>query len=478
MARRRTAGFAAGRFEVPKVPDYVVAELRYDSRVAVSAARGRFEAPAAAEGTARGLNELLAGFRIKRVASHFGMSERKLAARAAPPGARARMTADFAQGGVVQIVPRDAKDAARIAARLRRSKAVWNAYVAPRPVPAQAPEGSSTTSRNFEPAQGYLHSAPDGIGAMEVWGRAGGKGRGVTICDIEGNWNTSHEDLPAGIPLFGGTVIATPDWRNHGTAVLGEMVSKPGTSGTVGIAHEARAATHSAIVGGVFNTAAAIMGAAARLGAGDVILIELQATGPNGKYVAMQYWDDVFSAIMAATARGITVVEAAGNGDENFDLPVFAGTGLQKDSGAIVVGAGIPPTNFFDSFGFGAAMPGYSTIGVPRSRIWFSNYGRIVNVHGWGWHVTTCGYGDAQGGAENRWYTHRFSGTSSASPIVTGAAAVLQGIAKATNGAPLTPAKVRSILMGSGTPQVAGPGVPLSQRIGPLPNLAKAAKLV
>jgi subtilisin family serine protease len=478
MARRRTAGFAAGKFEAPKVPDYVVAELRYDSRVAVSAARGRFEAPAAAEATARGLNEVLAGFRVKRVASHFGLSERKLAARATPLRARVRPSAEFAQGGVVQVVPRDSRDAARIAARLKRSNAVWNAYVAPRPVPANAPDGASTTSRNFEPAQGYLHSAPDGIGAMEVWGISGGKGRGVTICDIEGNWNYTHEDLPAAIPLLGGTVIAGLDWKNHGTAVLGEMVSKPGTSGTVGIAHEARAATHAAIVGGVFNTAAAIMGAAARLGAGDVILIELQATGPNGKYVAMQYWDDVFSAIMAATARGITVVEAAGNGDENFDLPVFAGTGLQKDSGAIVVGAGIPPTNFLDSFGFGGSMPGYSKIGVPRSRIWFSNYGRIVNVHGWGWHVTSCGYGDAQGGVESRWYTHRFSGTSSASPIVTGAAAVLQGVAKAKHGAPLTPAKVRSILMSTGTPQVAGPGVPLSQRIGPLPNLAKAVKLV
>jgi hypothetical protein len=32
--------------------------------------------------------------------------------------------------------------------------------------------------------------------------------------------------------------------------------------------------------------------------------------------------------------------------------------------------------------------------------------------------------------------------------------------------------------MSTGTPQVAGPGVPLSQRIGPLPNLAKAVKLV
>jgi subtilisin family serine protease len=305
-------------------------------------------------------------------------------------------------------------------------------------------------------------------------------GRGVTICDIEGNWNLSHEDLPAGIRLLGGTVIASLDWRDHGTAVLGEMVSRPGAVGTVGIVPDAKAVVHAAMVGGVFNTAAAISGAADKLKAGDVILIELQATGPNGKYVAMQYWDDVFAAIVAATAKGITVVEAAGNGDENFELPVFTGTGLQKDSGAIVVGAGVPPMNFFDHAGAGGSMPGYAEIGVPRSRIWFSNHGKIVNVQGWGWHVTTLGYGDAQGGTadENRWYTHRFSGTSSASPIVTGAVAALQGAAKAKLGAPLTPAKVRSLLMSTGTPQVAGPGVPLSQRIGPLPSLAAALKKI
>jgi subtilisin family serine protease len=248
-----------------------------------------------------------------------------------------------------------------------------------------------------------------------------------------------------------------------------------GYTGTVGISHQARAGTHSAVIGGVFNTAGAIMGAAGKLRAGDVILIELQATGPNGKYVAMQYWNDTFSAIVAATAKGITVVEAAGNGDENFDLPVFSGTGLQKDSGAIVVGAGIPPTNFFDAQGFGPGTS-YTKIGVPRSRIWFSNYGKIVSVQGWGWHVTTCGYGDAQGGPnQNAWYTLRFSGTSSASPIVTGAATCLQGMAKAKLGAPLSPINVRKILIQTGTPQVPGPGVPLSQHIGPLPNLARAA---
>ena len=75
--------------------------------------------------------------------------------------------------------------------------------------------------------------------------------------------------------------------------------------------------------------------------------------------------------------------------------------------------------------GSGAGLPFYASLVVPRSRIFFSNYGKIVNVQAWGWHVTTLGYGDAQGDAsEDRWYTLRFSGTSSASPIVTGAVAL------------------------------------------------------
>jgi subtilisin family serine protease len=336
-------------------------------------------------------------------------------------------------------------------------------------VPAAVLSGAQVGSRNFEPSQGYLHSAPNGIGAMDVWSLSGAKGSGVTICDIEGNWNRRHEDLPSGIPLIGGTAIDDLGWRNHGTAVLGEMIAIPDVRGAVGISHTAKAAVHSAVINGVFNTAGAIAAATAALKAGDVILIELQATGPNGKYVAMQFWPDIFTAIVAATAKGITVVEAAGNGNENFDLTIFNGTGLQKDSGAIVVGAGIPPTNHFDNDN------AYTQIGVPRSRIWFSNYGKIVNVQAWGWHVTTLGYGDAQGSAsENNWYTLRFSGTSSASPIVTGSVACLQGRAKAKNGAPMTPAKVRSILMATGTPQESGPGVPLTQHIGPQPHLPKA----
>src|ERR1043165_2148023 len=433
---RTEHGFVSTRFEVPEVPDYVIVELRYESPVAYSASK--FAPPAAPEPHTDSLNQVLSKYDIESVRSHFGLKSSEVRARVEVAAtlptepdpkkfAKKGMDTRFIHSGFVQIVPKKGRDSKKLATELRRKGPVWNAVVAPRPVPAR-PAGSAAGSRLFEPAQGYLYSPPDGIGAEDVWALAGAKGKGVTICDIEGNWNRTHEDLPSGIPLIGGTVIADLGWRNHGTAVLGEMVSVPNNKGTVGISHEAKAVVHSAMIGGVFNAAGAINNAAAALKPGDVMLIELHAPGPTGNYVAMQFWDDIFSAIKAAVEKGITVVEAAGNGNENFDAAIYAGTGLQKDCGAIVVGAGVPPTNHVDFDGFGAGLPAYASLGVPRSRIFFSNYGQIVNVQGWGWHVTTLGYGDAQGGAsENVWYTLRFSGTSSASPIVTGAAACLQG---------------------------------------------------
>jgi hypothetical protein len=36
--------------------------------------------------------------------------------------------------------------------------------------------------------------------------------------------------------------------------------------------------------------------------------------------------------------------------------------------------------------------------GPDRSRLDFSNFGKAVDVQGWGREVTTCGYGDLQGG--------------------------------------------------------------------------------
>jgi hypothetical protein len=84
--------------------------------------------------------------------------------------------------------------------------------------------------------------------------------------------------------------------------------------------------------------------------------------------------------------------------------------------------------------------------------------------------VTTTGYGSLQGGTDsNLWYTNEFAGTSSASPIVAAAAALLSSVAEG-RGSTLTPASVRSMLASTGQAQNYG----LDGKIGPLPNVKAA----
>ena len=485
-------------FEMPKFHDYVVVELRYESPVGVD--KRRFVGREQGEDQARNLNEVIDKFDVQDVQFQFHVPKGAIhmslelaaglpaAPKAAMIGKRLQKAHGdrfeiprFFQTNFVRLVPKRADDAHEIAKAMKSRAAVWSAHVAPRPVPPvffQPPDMAEPGPFNIEPTQGYLYSAPVGIGAMDVWSEGGGKGQGVRICDIEGGWNLSHEDLPDGIAVIGGTPLTIDEWVNHGTAVLGEMVSVSNGFGAVGISHKAKAVVQGAFDGTVFNAAAAIDNAASRLSPGDVILIELHSElhPKTGDYVAMQYFPEIFTAIRTAVDRGIVVVEAAGNGNQDFDSATYNDSGLQKDCGAIVVGAGVSPSNRIDFNGFGTGMPAYTFLGNPRSRIFFSNYGKIVNLQGWGWHVSTLGYGDAQGGPDpNRHYTFRFSGTSSASPIVTGAVACLQGVAKARRGGPLTPAKVREILVKTGTPQEDSPGVPAaSNHIGPQPDLVAA----
>jgi hypothetical protein len=137
-------------------------------------------------------------------------------------------------------------------------------------------------------------------------------------------------------------------------------------------------------------------------------------------------------------------------------------------SGAIVVGAGNPPagTHGRDSH------PSWGEPYVDRARCVFSNYGQRVDCQGWGWEVTSTGYGDLQGGRDRkRWYTDQFSGTSSASPIVVGAIAAVQGILKANGRAPMNSPQLIQLLRATGSLQQDAPGRPSTQRIGTRPDL-------
>ncbi len=359
----------------------------------------------------------------------------------------------------------DASQTQAILARLAHDPDVEQAFVPPTvtlPTTERAhPDDDSCpiTTPSFESYQGYLGPAPHGIDAPAAW-RRGVRGQGVWFADLEGGWNDKHEDLPGDrITHVVGERIDDRHWRAHGTAVLGEVVGRDNGKGVVGIAPDVER-VFTASIGGT-PVARALDEAAEQLRAGDVLLIELQGAGPRGRYLPMEYWDDNFDAIAAATARGVIVIEAAGNGAENLDHKIYRGklTRGVRESGAIMVGAGGPPRDGFDD----------------RARLDFSNYGSRVDVQGWGRKVATVDYGDLQScaGADasytDRHYTNEFAGTSSASPIVAGAAVLLESYAK-QHGRVLSPQEVRDILTHTGTPQTGD----TSKHIGPRPDLSRA----
>ncbi|MEQ9616561.1 MAG: S8 family peptidase [Phycisphaerales bacterium] len=368
-------------------------------------------------------------------------------------GALRKQVADL--GAYYAVTLPAGTDAAAAIDALNALDVVEIAEPMPRPVRAPVP-GSFTNS------QGYAHGGPNGTDAFASWGVFGFRGEGVRVCDIEYSFNPNHLDLPD-IGVIGPIGTDPFNDNNHGTATIGEMGALDNGFGTTGMAPDAEY-YFAAALAGTYNPGAAIIRSLDVLGPGDAILIEQQIGGPNGDFVPIEWFAPYYNAIVTATGNGVTVVEAAGNGGENLDAPEFStGNGghwpflPENDSGAIIVGAGAPGTS-----------------GTPRSRLGFSTFGSTVDLQGWGSGVTTTGYGSLYSTeGQNLWYTGSFNGTSSASPIVTGAVALLQSTYMNLTGIPLTPMEVRDILRATGSPQTGN----TSQNIGPLPNVPEAIAL-
>lgn len=302
------------------------------------------------------------------------------------------------------------------------------------------------------PNQGYLNPAPGGINAKAVWALPGGDGAAQRVIDLEQGWTLNHEDLTAhGASVLFGTVVDTS--RAHGTAVLGEICAVDNTVGDVGIAPNVASVNVVSHSGALSNIPNAILTAISNLDYGNVLLLEVQLNLLPAETVPAN-----FAAIRLATALGVVVVEAAGNGSSDLDAFTDA-------MGRFVLNRG--SADFRDSL---AIMVGAGSSAAPHARLGFSNFGSRIDCYGWGENVDSPTSNTA--GAVNLYRT-TFNGTSSASPIITGAALCVQGLAQAGIGLRFGPAQLRAILSNPATGTASAN--PATDLIGVLPDLQAIA---
>ena len=239
----------------------------------------------------------------------------------------------------LQLLP-DALTAAGIINDLGYDRNIEHAYYAPIPKPATMPESSVETietdfvseTPDFESQQNYLKASPEGVGAFAAWNVPGGTGKNVKVIDIETCFEDRHEDFET--PFYIGNNPRNCDSTDHGTAVWGEIAAKRDGKGVTGIAHEAQFGIYGFIEGDLADVDdqyiksinEAIQGATNNLTAGDVMVIEQQMIGPDlKKYTAVEFWPHIFDQLKAATMKGIHCVQAAGNGNSNFDDASYEG---------------------------------------------------------------------------------------------------------------------------------------------------------
>ncbi len=305
--------------------------------------------------------------------------------------------------------------------------------------------------------QTYL-GPEQGVDAIGAWAM-GYRGENVRLSDVEYAWFYDHEEWNEGtmIPEPNQTVdleaIAEITDGNHGTAVAGQLIGGDNGYGVTGIAPDSVLGVYpERTIESGSRRPEAIVSAGADSEEGDVILLEMQTSDvATGLLGPAELFEPVWLATQTVTDAGVVVVAAAGNGGLDLDREELAFYRERGDSGAIMVGAGEPGT---------------------RERLSFSTYGERVDVQGWGQQVFTTGYGQhaSYGDDANQSYTASFGGTSSASPIVAGVAALVQDAVKAEGGQPLTSTQMRTILQGTGLPQPMGD----TGLIGPLPQAPAA----
>ena len=285
-------------------------------------------------------------------------------------------------------------------------------------------------------------------------------GSGMRLSELSPTYDRDHEeffnnpvthDLP--LPPDGYLLQGSPTlmdnwnaWVRHGAATLSQNLAPPNGFGVTGMTYDA--------TGFIYQTAtlpqsgnqleerypAAYCNAlvdSVAAGPGHVVYWEHQWCTTQGTLCRPFEVDfGIYQLTKTGSDAGVVVLMPAGNGDIDLDTSNLVSQWRDwNDSGSMIVGAGKSDGS--------------------QERLGFSTYGQRVGPQGWGQNVVAAGYGDLfnGGGDIHRHYTAEFGGTSSATPMVAGAALLTQQRAISLGLTPLTSREMREFLQRTGIPQ-------------------------
>lgn len=313
--------------------------------------------------------------------------------------------------------------------------------------------------------QRYLWDAPLGVSYEKAKEYAGYDGSNISVFDIEAGWNSDHEEFEE---LDYHDITQAPfvmkQDKSHGTAVMGIISAGANSFGIDGMAPKAKFSVHTICEDSKCNSYVydiPIANTIDHMKAGEILLLEIQTKHPTFGMPA-ETFQDVFDLLETASAMGIIIIEAAGNGGINLDSDDHDGifdTNI-RDSGALLVGA--------SSLGFDIGGTG-----IMGARYWATCYGNRIDLFAHGELVLSTGYGDLINENENIIYTSMFNGTSASSAIITGCAAVLQSVYFELTESYLSPKGILEALQKNATPSNSE-----TDSIGVMPNLSEGLKFL
>lgn len=342
-------------------------------------------------------------------------------------------------------------------------------------VPAQRAEQPA-----YHSDQGYLFPLPEGqlqgsdpedrpgaglnLGGLELDSplpaevRGSRRGRGAFVCVIERDWYEGIDDLPGQPNIVWGRRSGVEANKKHGTASLSVLAMNPDNSELGGgIAPDAHYLLLAAGDGPnpASPSAASLYQALAywvlHCWPGDIVLVEEQVLatvigGASAQIAACVDVDPQLRELLVQLCdKGAVPILPAGNG--GVDLSTLS---ISAPPAAAPINPDRPP-----GIRVGA-------ISANTGRIWGnSNRGDLVQLCSWG---TNAGAIMVDG--DGRWDS--YSGTSAASAIVAGAAAVAQAMYFAKTGTRLGVHGMLALLKVGGTPPVGsvGPNAPLTPDLG------------